>query len=78
MKKIILSAGGTGGHVFPMVALYEGLKKQNYEIMLITDIRVKRYINNLNIKFKLVDAASPFRKKNYIYSILKVVFNFYF
>ncbi len=69
MKKIILSAGGTGGHVFPMVALYEGLKKQNYEIMLITDIRVKRYINNLNIKFKLVDAASPFRKKNYIYSI---------
>ena len=28
MKKIILSAGGTGGHVFPMVALYEGLKKK--------------------------------------------------
>ena len=48
---------------FPMVALYEGLKQENYEIMLITDIRVEKYINNLNIKFKLVDAVSPFGKK---------------
>ena len=47
MKKIILSAGGTGGHVFPMVALYEGLKQEHHEIMLITDIRVEKYINNL-------------------------------
>ena len=50
MKKIILSAGGTGGHIFPMVALYEGLKKENHDIMLITDIRVEKYINDLNIK----------------------------
>ena len=27
MKKIILCTGGTGGHIFPMIALYEGLKK---------------------------------------------------
>ena len=48
---------------FPMVALYEGLKQEHHEIMLITDIRVEKYINNLNIKFKLVDAVSPFGKK---------------
>ena len=72
MKKIILSAGGTGGHVFPMVALYEGLKQENHEIMLITDIRVEKYINNLNIKFKLVDAVSPFGKKNFIYGIFTI------
>ena len=72
MKKIILSAGGTGGHVFPMVALYEGLKQEHHEIMLITDIRVEKYINNLNIKFKLVDAVSPFGKKNFIYGIFTI------
>ena len=43
--------------------LYEGLKQEHHEIMLITDIRVEKYINNLNIKFKLVDAVSPFGKK---------------
>tara|TARA_B100001248_G_scaffold137525_1_gene103347 strand:- start:599 stop:1681 length:1083 start_codon:yes stop_codon:yes gene_type:complete len=72
MKKIILSAGGTGGHVFPMVALYEGLKKEHQEIMLITDIRVEKYINNLNIKFQLVDAVSPFGKKYFIYGIFTI------
>ena len=72
MKKIILSAGGTGGHIFPMVALYEGLKQENHDIMLITDIRVEKYINDLNIKFKLVDAASPFGKKYFIYGIFTI------
>ena len=28
MKKIILCTGGTGGHIFPMMALYEELKKK--------------------------------------------------
>ncbi|MDC1148961.1 glycosyltransferase [Pelagibacteraceae bacterium] len=29
MKKIILCTGGTGGHIFPMIALYEELKKKS-------------------------------------------------
>ena len=39
--------------------------------MLITDIRVEKYINNLNIKFKLVDAVSPL-EKNFIYGIFTI------
>ena len=33
MKKIILCTGGTGGHIFPMIALYEELK-ENHKVKI--------------------------------------------
>ena len=44
-KKIILSTGGTGGHVFPMIAFYEYLVSKNYEVIFITDQRARKYFN---------------------------------
>lgn len=38
---IILTAGGTGGHVFPAESLAEKLSAQGYELALITDSRGK-------------------------------------
>ena len=35
MKKIILTGGGTAGHVTPNLALLPGLKEQNYEVLYI-------------------------------------------
>ncbi len=35
MKKIILCGGGTGGHVFPNIAISELLKKQEYDLSYI-------------------------------------------
>ena len=29
MKKILICTGGTGGHIFPVIALTEYLKKQS-------------------------------------------------
>ncbi len=29
MKKILICTGGTGGHIFPVIALTEYLKKKN-------------------------------------------------
>ena len=41
LKKILISTGGSGGHVYPGIALYEHMEKfQN--VLLVTDI-------NLNI-----------------------------
>ena len=40
---IILTAGGTGGHVYPAEALAEELSKRQYRLMLVTD---KRGLNN--------------------------------
>ena len=40
MKKFVaLSAGGTGGHVFPAEALAKGLSAQGYRIAFVTDRR---------------------------------------
>lgn len=38
---IILTAGGTGGHVFPAEALAEELSSRGYELALVTDCRGK-------------------------------------
>lgn len=38
---IILTAGGTGGHVYPAEALAEELEARGYRLALITDARGK-------------------------------------
>lgn len=38
-KTIILSSGGTGGHVFPALSLAEVLSAKKYQIMIMTDHR---------------------------------------
>ena len=40
-KKIILVAGGTGGHVFPAISLAKKLKGMGHDILIITDLRGK-------------------------------------
>ncbi|MFV0273548.1 MAG: undecaprenyldiphospho-muramoylpentapeptide beta-N-acetylglucosaminyltransferase [Rickettsia aeschlimannii] len=56
MKKIILVAGGTGGHFFPAVALGEELIKRGYEVHFITDLRCKQYIKqDMKVIFHILD-----------------------
>ncbi len=46
---IILTAGGTGGHVFPAESLAEELSERGYELALVTDARGKNnYHGKLN------------------------------
>ena len=61
MKKIILCTGGTGGHIFPMIALYEELKK-NYKVKIITDNRAIKYLDQTD-DLTIIQAESPYRKK---------------
>lgn len=42
-KLILLSAGGTGGHLFPADALAQDLISRGYRVALATDIRGKRF-----------------------------------
>ena len=45
MKKILISTGGTGGHVsLPATILYEHLSKTN-EVLISTDIRGYKYLD---------------------------------
>ena len=44
MKKIVVAAGGTGGHLFPSIATGEELINRGYEVHLITDLRCQKYL----------------------------------
>lgn len=43
MSTFALMAGGTGGHLFPAMALAQELRRRGHEIHLVTDERVTRY-----------------------------------
>lgn len=43
MSTIVLLAGGTGGHLFPAMALAQELKRRGHHIHLMTDERVRSY-----------------------------------
>ena len=47
-KKIIFSAGGTGGHIIPAINLMKHFFENGYNVLLVTDSRGKRFVNNLS------------------------------
>tara|TARA_Y200000002_G_C22162716_1_gene447769 strand:- start:126 stop:311 length:186 start_codon:yes stop_codon:yes gene_type:complete len=51
MKRIIISTGGTGGHVIPAQVLYEYLAKKN-KVIITSDSRGINYIDKKNTKIK--------------------------
>lgn len=65
-KKIILSTGGTGGHIYPMVALHDYLVSKNFEVIFVSDQRAMKYFNlDVKEKVKIFNINSPFNKKGF-------------
>ena len=61
-RTIFLAAGGTGGHVFPAVAVAEQLNQQGFRPVLITDHRGRKIIGKppKGMIVNTIAAASPF------------------
>ena len=53
-KKILISTGGSGGHIIPAISFYEHLKN-DFEIFLTSDKRGAKYINKKNYNYKLIE-----------------------
>ena len=61
-KKILISTGGSGGHVVPATIFYNHLKN-DFEIYLSTDIRGLNFFNQNNFKYKIINV--PQIRKNF-------------
>ena len=53
-KKILISTGGSGGHVIPATTIYDHLKN-NYEVIISTDLRGLNYLDVENYKIFEID-----------------------
>jgi len=54
-KKILISTGGSGGHVIPAIAIYDHLKK-NFEVFLVLDKRGSDFINKEKYDYKIINS----------------------
>ena len=79
MKKILITTGGTGGHVIPAKIIKEHLKN-NFEIYYSTDLRGLKYLSSDINKTVIIDTPKldlnfylPFRLIKLIYLILRSI-----
>ena len=72
-QKILISTGGTGGHVIPAIIIYDHLKNE-HEVTICTDLRGLKYLDKNNFKIFEVDTPKLNRKILLPFTILKVFF----
>ena len=57
-KKILISTGGSGGHVIPAIAFYDHLKEK-FEVSLVLDKRGSDFINKKKYDYKIINSPLP-------------------
>ena len=72
-EKILISTGGSGGHVMPATTIYEHLKDK-YEVVISTDSRGFKYLNANDFRIFEVDTPKLHKSILLPFSILKVFF----
>ena len=80
-KKILISSGGSGGHVIPAIAFYDHFK-ENFDTFLVLDKRGSNFINEKKYKFKIVKSLRlnfnflnlPIILIKLLFSVLKSLF----
>tara|TARA_B110000027_G_C16084243_1_gene285150 strand:- start:260 stop:1327 length:1068 start_codon:yes stop_codon:yes gene_type:complete len=71
--KILISTGGTGGHVIPATTIYDHLKNE-YEIIISTDLRGLKYLEINSYKIFQVDTPKLNKSILLPFAILKVFY----
>ena len=70
MNKVFLVAGGSGGHLFPALSVFEQLK--NYDPLILTDERTEKYLKKLGIKYRRIFTARLKINFFLIFNLLKL------
>ena len=80
-KKILISTGGSGGHIIPAISLYEHLKNK-FEIFLSTDKRGTKFIDKNIYDYKLIEipriTKNIFKLPYYLFFLITSFFKSYF
>ena len=76
-KKIIFSAGGTGGHILPAINLMKHFFDKGYEVLIVTDKRGNNLISSTS-KYKsyVLTAGTP-TNKNILRKFFSIFIIFY-
>jgi UDP-N-acetylglucosamine--N-acetylmuramyl-(pentapeptide) pyrophosphoryl-undecaprenol N-acetylglucosamine transferase len=70
-SKILISTGGSGGHVLPAITVYDHLKS-NYETLISTDLRGLKYLDKENYNHIIVNTPKLNNLLLLPFSFLKV------
>lgn len=64
MKRIIVSAGGSGGHIIPALSIIKELQKLGFEVLYIgnKNSMEEELVRNLHIDFEEIDVQKLYRK----------------
>jgi len=69
-KKIIFSTGGTGGHILPAVHLMKHFFEKGYEVLIVTDVRGNKFLEEYPEFKSYVLPADTTTNKNFVNKIL--------
>lgn len=80
-RKVLISSGGSGGHIIPASAFYDHLK-EDFDVLFLFDKRGSNFINKDNFNFKIIESprlsVNPFKIPvifiNFFISIIKSIF----
>ena len=74
-KKILISSGGSGGHVIPAIAFYDHLK-ENFDVFLVLDKRGSAFIKEEKYKYKIIKSLRlNFNFLNFPIILIKLLFS---